>query len=84
MGKQSMEIKTESERLRGCGTPKARAELKRVGWTEKELGRRPKGDKEKVKIDLRLRQETTVTVGWIAGRLKMGSRGAVSNLLNRK
>jgi hypothetical protein len=84
MGKQSMELKTESERLRGSGTPKARAELKRLGWTEKELAKRPKGDAVKVGIALRLRRETTVTVGWIAGRLGLGSRGAVSNLLNRK
>jgi len=33
---------------------------------------------------LRLRRETTMTVAWIAGRLEMGSRDAVNNLLNRK
>jgi REP element-mobilizing transposase RayT len=61
-----------------------REELQRAGWKEKELAKRPKGDKVKVGIALRLRRETTVTVAWIAGRLGMGSRGAVSNLLNRK
>jgi hypothetical protein len=59
-------------------------ELKRAGWTEKELGKRPKGDKEKVGIGMRLRRETTMTVAWIAGRLEMGSRDAVNNLLCRK
>ena len=61
-----------------------REELSRAGWSEKELAQRPKGDKVKVKIALRLRQETTMTVAWIAERLQMGSRDALNNLLCRK
>lgn len=52
--------------------------------SEKELAKRPKGDAVKVGMAQRLRRETTMTVASIAGRLKMGSRGATSNLLNRK
>ena len=36
-------------------------ELKRRGWKELELQVRSKGDKHKVKIAARLRQETTMT-----------------------
>ncbi len=61
-----------------------REELKRAGWTEKDLGKRSKGDAVKVEIAMRLRRETTMAVGWIAGRLGMGSRDAVNNLLCRK
>jgi hypothetical protein len=37
--------------------------------------------KEKVKIAVRLRRETLVTVEWIAERLRMGSVANVSTLL---
>ena len=57
------------------------AELLRRGWTEAELERRRKGDPEKVKIASRLRQETTLTLKWIAHRLKMGAWTHVSNCL---
>src|SRR5688572_14459852 len=50
-----------------------REELRRRGWTERALRERRKGDREKVKIAGRLREETLVTVGWIAKRLEMGS-----------
>ena len=62
----------------------AQAELGRRGWTEAELGRRRKGDAEKVKIAWRLRQETTMTLKWIARRLKMGTWTYVSNCLSEK
>ena len=42
---------------------------------EADLKTRPKGDSVKVALAARLRAETTMTVGWIAGRLAMGTRG---------
>ena len=59
-------------------------ELKRLGWKEGDLPRRRKGDRGKVKAARRLRQETTMTLKWIAQRLHMGSWTYVSNLLNEK
>ena len=48
-------------------------ELRRLVWTEKELGQRPEGDKPKVETARMLRQKTTMTLKWIAQRLHMGS-----------
>ena len=48
-------------------------ELRHLGWTEKELEQRPKGDKQKVETSRMLRQQTTMTLKWIAQRLHMGS-----------
>jgi REP element-mobilizing transposase RayT len=56
-------------------------ELRRFKWAEKELERRTKGDRVKVRIAARLRRETTMTVAWIARKLKMGSRQYVAQLL---
>ena len=56
-------------------------ELVRRRWTEEDLGERKKGDKEKVKMAMRLRSETLMTVGWIASRLQMGSMANVNTLL---
>ncbi|MBI4664553.1 MAG: transposase [Verrucomicrobia bacterium] len=61
-----------------------RQELKRRGWDEEELGRRAKGDAHKVKMAVRLRAETAVTVKWIAERLQMGAPGYVNHLLYRR
>jgi REP element-mobilizing transposase RayT len=61
-----------------------RAGLQALGWTEKELSHRPKGDSGKVEIARQLRTETTMTLSWIAGRLHMGSWTYVSNLLREK
>ena len=58
--------------------------LKRMGWAEEELSRRPKGDRQKVKMARKLRQETTMTLKWIAQRLQMGTWTYVSNLLHEK
>jgi len=73
-----------SER-RECEEEEARRlvseELRRLGWAEAELGRRQKGDPEKVKIARRVRTETTMTLKWIAARLQMGTWTNVSNLL---
>jgi putative transposase len=56
-------------------------ELERRGWKESELGLRPKGDKVKIALAKRLRQDTTMTLKWIAARLQMGSWTYVFNLL---
>ena len=55
--------------------------LRRRGWTESTLVETRKGEAEKVKRALRLRQETLVTVAWIAQRLNMGSVANLNTLL---
>ncbi len=60
------------------------AELKRRRWNEADLQSPPKGVAEKVAIAARLRAETTMTVGWIAERLGMGTRGHLNHLLHRQ
>jgi len=59
-------------------------ELRLVGWSFAELKRRRKGDRQKIRIAVRLRRETTMTLAWIAERLQMGAPGHVSCLLYRK
>jgi REP element-mobilizing transposase RayT len=56
-------------------------ELRRAVWTEAELAQRKKGDSGKLIIARRLRQETTMTLQWIADRLHMGTRSHLSHLL---
>jgi putative transposase len=56
-----------------------RAELNQRGWDVKELARRRKGDPQKAKLALRLRQQTTMTWGWIAEKLAMGVAGYAAN-----
>ena len=58
-------------------------ELRQRRWTETTLEERKKGEIEKVKIAVRLRNETLATVAWIAGRLRMGSVANVNTLLYR-
>ena len=71
--------------IRESGEAKAKRivgeELKRAGWSAKDLGKRRKGDPKKLKIALRLRQETTVTLSWIAAKLRMGTKTHLSHLL---
>jgi len=57
-------------------------ELRSLGWQSAELGRRLKGDREKVRIARRLRAETTVSLKWIAACLLMGTWTYVANRLN--
>ena len=47
--------------------------LKRLSWEKTELAERRKGDRAKVKLAKQLRQETAMTLRWIAQRLEMGS-----------
>jgi putative transposase len=50
-----------------------REALSKMGWTENDLKRRAKGDREKVKIARQLREHTPMSRQWIATRLRMGS-----------
>ncbi len=56
-------------------------EFKRGRWQEADLKTRPKGDLVQVALAARLRAETTMSVGWIAERLAMGTRGYLNHLL---
>ena len=57
-------------------------EIERLGWDEDQLRAHRKGHPSKVKLARRLRQETTMSLKWIAARLQMGTWTCVSNLLN--
>ena len=58
--------------------------LRRLGWSDDDLSGRAKGHPAKVLIARRLRQETTMSLKWIATRLRMGTWTYVSSLLNAK
>jgi REP element-mobilizing transposase RayT len=47
--------------------------LRKASWTEADLGLQRKSDAVKIHLALRLRQETTMTLKWIAERLQMGA-----------
>ncbi len=76
------------EELRESAEEKAQRivaqEMKRLGWPEDELRRHRKGHRMKVKIARRLRQETTMTLQWIADRLQMGTWTHVANRLHHR
>ena len=59
-------------------------QLRRRGWSDAELSRRRKGDPQKVEIASQLRARTTMTLKWIAQRLKMGAWTHLSNCLVQK
>ena len=59
-------------------------EVARMGWREADLLTRRKGDPGKVKLALLLRANTSMPLAWIAERLKMGSRGYLTWLLQRQ
>ena len=73
------------QEIRESGEQKARrtiqVELKKLGWTEAQLLERPKGDPEKIRVARVLRQETTMTLAWIAQALHMGTKTHLSHLL---
>jgi hypothetical protein len=74
-GEERVEAEEErAERL-------VREELKRLKWKEADLPVRPKGDRQKVKLALRLRAETAVTLKWIAQRLHTGTWTHLNHLL---
>jgi hypothetical protein len=51
------------------------------GVTEENLLKWRKGHPAKMKLAMKLRSETTVTVAWIAQRLRMGTRQYLDHLL---
>ena len=55
--------------------------LREEGWTEKTLTSQRKGHPVKVRLAQLLREQTTVSLKWIANRLQMGTWTHVSNLL---
>ena len=55
--------------------------LRELGWDETELEWQRKGGVGHVKLARRLRAETTMTLAWIARRLKMGAGTYVANLI---
>jgi hypothetical protein len=59
-------------------------QLRQRDWTEAELSRRRKGDPDKVEMASQLREQTMMTLKWIAHRLKMGAWTHVSNCLVQK
>jgi len=73
------------EELRESAEAKAErllaAELKRLDWKSDDLAKKRKGDPEKVALAARLREETTVTLVWLAERLHMGTRSHLTHLL---
>jgi hypothetical protein len=73
------------EELRESAEAKAQRivaeELKRIAWEEADLVKHRKGHGRKVKIAHRLRQETSMTLKWIANRLNMGTWTHVTNRL---
>ena len=58
-------------------------ELRRLDWTEAELRGRRKSDPDTLAMASRLRRETTLTVGWIAQRLALGTRESAVMKLHR-
>jgi len=58
-------------------------ELGRLGWTDAQLRERRKSDPAKLALAARLRRETTLTVGWIAQRLHLGTRKSAAVKLHR-
>jgi len=56
-------------------------EFNRLGLEDSELNTVRKGDARKIWIAMRLRQQTTVTLAWIARRLHMGTRTYLIHLL---
>ena len=58
-------------------------ELRRLKWNKAQLEKRAKGDRLKVRMAAKLREESTMTVDWIAKRLSMGTAGYLNNRLYR-
>jgi putative transposase len=56
-----------------------KGQMRLLGWTNQDLPQLRKGDKRKVKIAKLLRQQTTMTLKWIADRLHMGTWTHVAN-----
>ena len=61
-----------------------REESATLRWDTPDLQSWRKGDPRKVRIAARLRRETTMTLAWIAERLRMGAGSHVACLLYRR
>lgn len=55
-----------------CAERIVREELRKLGWTRRDLERTRKGDPRKLKIARRVREQTTVPWAWLAPRLHAG------------
>jgi hypothetical protein len=58
-------------------------ELSRRGWTESDLAARRRSDPGKLAIAVRLRNETTLPVKWIAPRVQIATAKGAKSLLHR-
>ncbi len=56
-------------------------ELRKLGWTRRDLRQTRKGDARKIRIARRLRTETTMTLKWITKQLNMGTWTHLSSRL---
>ena len=48
-------------------------ELRRLGWTQRELQERPQSDPAKLALAARVRRKTILPLGGLANRLHLGS-----------
>lgn len=58
-------------------------ELKRLGLNESQLELRPNADPDRVAIAIRVREETTMSMKWIAARLHVGTAKGARMVLHR-
>jgi hypothetical protein len=58
-------------------------ELSRRGWTESDLAARRRSDPDKLAIAVRVRNETTLPVKWIAARVQIGTAKGAKSVLHR-
>ena len=62
------------------------AACQKTGWQESEesdLASRRKADPDKLAIAVRLRNETTLSIKWIAARMRIGSSKGAKSVLHR-
>ena len=59
-------------------------EMRWRGWTEPELQRRGKGDRDKLAMAHRLQRETRMSLKWIAVRLALGNWTTVSYVVSAR
>ena len=58
-------------------------DLRRLRWTEDDLRDKPKSDPAKLAIVARSRRETTLTLAWVAARLRLGTWKSAAAKLRR-
>jgi len=56
--------------------------LRKARWTDAELATRQKPDPVRIPLAARLREATTMTLKWIAARLRMGAWTHLNNRLH--